>query len=96
MGATPLLCISSLVCKRKYTFILVGLSVNSHCFLSAHAGSLRGAFRPTADHPASQYFDSVKRDSVADRAGLKTGDFLLEVSLSFHNFMPIFKEDPTN
>jgi len=41
--------------------------------------------RPSAEHPASQYFDSVQRGSVADKAGLRTGDFLLEVcSLQFH------------
>ena len=54
-------------------------------FCSAHAGSLHGMIRATAEHPASQYFDSVQRGSVADKAGIRTGDFLLEVcSLQFH------------
>ena len=48
---------------------------------SAHTGSMHGVFQPTTDHPASQYFDSVQRGSVAANAGLKTGDFLLEVRI---------------
>jgi len=49
---------------------------------AAYTGRLHGVIRPTADHPASQYFDSVQRGSVADKAGLKTGDYLLEVRSS--------------
>lgn len=37
-------------------------------------------FTPTADFPALQYLDRVDRGSMADRAGLRPGDFLLEVS----------------
>ena len=38
-------------------------------------------FTPTPDFPALQYLDRVDKGSMADRAGLKPGDFLLEVSL---------------
>ena len=37
-------------------------------------------FRPTAEFPALQYLDSIDPGSAADRAGLKAGDFILEVS----------------
>jgi len=49
----------------------------------AHTRSLHGVFRPTEEHPASQYFDSVQRGSVSENSGLKTGDFLLEVGHIF-------------
>ena len=38
-------------------------------------------FTPTPDFPALQYLDRVDKGSMADRAGLKPGDFLLEVGL---------------
>jgi len=60
------------------------LNARVKCVLSvAHTRSLHGVFRPTEDHPASQYFDSVQRGSVAENSGLKTGDFLLEVGHIF-------------
>ncbi|XP_060600298.1 SH3 and multiple ankyrin repeat domains protein 2-like isoform X2 [Ruditapes philippinarum] len=37
-------------------------------------------FRPTAEFPALQYLDSVDPGSVSDRAGLKGGDFILEIN----------------
>lgn len=37
-------------------------------------------FTPTADFPSLQYFDVVEKNSQADLAGLRTGDFLLQVS----------------
>ncbi|XP_061195721.1 SH3 and multiple ankyrin repeat domains protein 2-like isoform X4 [Saccostrea echinata] len=37
-------------------------------------------FRPSAEFPALQYLDSVDPGSRADRAGLKTGDFILEIN----------------
>ena len=36
-------------------------------------------FQPTPEFPALQYLDSVDIGSQADRVGLKSGDFLLEV-----------------
>ena len=39
-------------------------------------------FRPTAEFPALQYLDSIDPGSAADRAGLKPGDFILEVGLT--------------
>nr|XP_034334437.1 SH3 and multiple ankyrin repeat domains protein 3 isoform X4 [Crassostrea gigas] len=37
-------------------------------------------FRPSAEFPALQYLDNVDPGSRADRAGLKTGDFILEIN----------------
>ena len=37
-------------------------------------------FSPTPSFPALQYLDRVDRDSAADKAGLKSGDFLLEIN----------------
>ncbi|KAL4233853.1 hypothetical protein ACF0H5_008529 [Mactra antiquata] len=37
-------------------------------------------FQPTAEFPALQYLDSVDPGSVSDRAGLKGGDFILEIN----------------
>lgn len=37
-------------------------------------------FRPTAEFPALQYLDSIDPGSAADRAGLKPGDFILEIN----------------
>ena len=47
-------------------------------------------FRPTPEFPALQYLDSVDPGSVSDKAGLKAGDFILEViiftsSIPFHD-----------
>jgi predicted metalloprotease with PDZ domain len=36
--------------------------------------------------PALQYLDSVEAGSVADRAGLQPGDFILAVSCPFFSF----------
>jgi len=38
-------------------------------------------FSPTADFPSLQYFDVVEKHSQADLAGLRSGDFLLQVRL---------------
>ena len=39
-------------------------------------------FTPTADFPSLQYFDVVEKNSQADLAGLRSGDFLLQVGRS--------------
>ena len=39
-------------------------------------------FHPTPEFPALQYLDNVDPGSRADRAGLKPGDFILEVNNS--------------
>ena len=36
-------------------------------------------FVPSEKMPALQYLDSVEKGSVSDKAGLKAGDFILEV-----------------
>lgn len=38
-------------------------------------------FTPTPAFPALQYLESVDVEGVAWRAGLRTGDFLIEVSV---------------
>ncbi|CAH1250606.1 SHANK1 [Branchiostoma lanceolatum] len=37
-------------------------------------------FTPTLAHPALQYMESIDPSSVAERAGLKKGDFLLQIN----------------
>ncbi len=39
-------------------------------------------FNPTPEVPALQYVGSVEEGGAADEAGLKTGDFIVEVHLS--------------
>lgn len=39
-------------------------------------------FIPTEHRPSLQYFETVHEGSVAHKAGLKPGDFLLEVWFS--------------
>jgi SH3/ankyrin repeat-containing protein len=43
-----------------------------------HGSSIR-EFRPSLFQPALQYLDKVDKGGVADKAGLKPGDFILEV-----------------
>ena len=47
-------------------------------------------FSPTPELPALQYLDRVDKGSVADRAGLKPADFILEVGWILHLFHLIF------
>lgn len=49
------------------------------CFTAQTQATAELDFRPSAEFPALQYLDSVDPGSRADRAGLKTGDFILEV-----------------
>lgn len=56
------------------------------CFLLAETPIEE--FTPTPAFPALQYLESVDVEGVAWRAGLRTGDFLIEVikdSSSFHS-----------
>ena len=51
-------------------------------FFSANAArSPELDFLPSADLPALQYLERVDPGSMADKAGLKEGDFILEVSV---------------
>ncbi|BFZ25284.1 hypothetical protein BsWGS_28323 [Bradybaena similaris] len=57
-----------------YGFVLRGAKSK----LSTSAGF--GDFTPTAEFPALQYLDSVDPGSQADRAGLRSGDFIIEIN----------------
>lgn len=52
--------------------------ISSVCFPSAETPIEE--FTPTPAFPALQYLESVDVEGVAWRAGLRTGDFLIEVS----------------
>ncbi|XP_071244866.1 SH3 and multiple ankyrin repeat domains protein 3-like [Salvelinus alpinus] len=41
-------------------------------------------FAPTPSFPALQYLESVDLEGVAWRAGLRTGDFLIEVTIEMY------------
>lgn len=43
---------------------------------------------PSARYPALQYLDDVDQGGVADLAGLRKGDYLIQVS---HAFLSIYK-----
>lgn len=58
--------------RRGFGFVLRG----------AKASSPLMELRPSERCPALQYLDDVDAGGVADRAGLKKGDFLLAVSIS--------------
>ena len=50
------------------------------CLLTAEQlRKLNVQFVPSEKMPALQYLDSVEKGSVADKAGLRAGDFILEV-----------------
>lgn len=70
------------------SFSLSDLSVQS-VFSKPHARTLSFAaqtpieeFTPTPAFPALQYLESVDEGGVAWRAGLRMGDFLIEVNLN--------------
>lgn len=54
------------------------LFVSYMCFLRLAETPIE-EFTPTPAFPALQYLESVDLDGVAWRAGLRTGDFLIEV-----------------
>ncbi|VDP69727.1 unnamed protein product [Echinostoma caproni] len=49
-----------------------------------------GEFQPTLEVPALQYLEKVEAGSAADRAGLKSGDFILEVNEVLFVFLLLF------
>lgn len=57
--------------KKGFGFVLRGAK-------SPQGGAV--SFNPTKDFPALQYLEHVDKGSPADRAGLKMGDFILEIN----------------
>ncbi len=51
------------------------------------------SFEPTLETPAVQYFEGVDMNGMAMRAGLKPGDFLLEVSFLFLHPLELIRID---
>jgi len=49
-------------------------------FVADQLKKLNVQFVSSEKMPALQYLDSVEKGSVADKAGLRAGDFILEVS----------------
>lgn len=75
------------VCARVWTcFSLFLTYLLPHC---PHSHTLPAAqtpieeFTPTPAFPALQYLESVDEGGVAWRAGLRMGDFLIEVKILF-------------
>ena len=73
---------SLLYFRVSYLLFTSCLLLFVYCLPAQNQATSTLDFKPTADFPALQYLDRVDHDSVADRAGLKAGDFVLEVSLS--------------
>ena len=48
----------------------------------SHIATKAMKFTPTPQVPALQYIGSVEKEGAADMAGLKSGDFLLEVRIT--------------
>lgn len=58
-----------------------------HNFLTAEQlRKLNVQFVPSEKMPALQYLDSVEKGSVSDKAGLRAGDFILEVSACYSKY----------
>ncbi|XP_064627381.1 SH3 and multiple ankyrin repeat domains protein 2-like isoform X2 [Lineus longissimus] len=60
--------------KKGFGFVLRGAKS-----LGSHGASIRD-FKPSLFQPALQYLDNVDKGGVADKAGLKAGDFILEIN----------------
>jgi len=63
-----------------YALVLRVHSCSSCCLRSPAAQTPIEEFTPTPAFPALQYLESVDEGGVAWRAGLRMGDFLIEVS----------------
>ncbi|XP_074657452.1 uncharacterized protein LOC141910635 isoform X2 [Tubulanus polymorphus] len=60
--------------KQGYGFVLRGAK-------GSKSGQMNiSNFQPTSDLPALQYLDRVDKNGNADKAGLKQGDFILEIN----------------
>ena len=61
--------------------LLITACVILTLFITARPGQTSIVdFSPSAEFPSLQYFDFVDENSSAGKAGLRCGDFLLEVS----------------
>ncbi|XP_071943611.1 uncharacterized protein [Antedon mediterranea] len=68
--------------KKGFGFVLRGAKNQSkkateHTYINSKNDMV---FKPTSENPALQYLDSVDQGSNAEKAGLKPGDFLLEIN----------------
>ena len=59
--------------------LFFGISYNNP-FANADVESMQLEFRPTPAVPALQFFEGVDMQGMAMRAGLRPGDFLLEIN----------------
>lgn len=50
-----------------------------HCFFSSSLATKAMKFHPSPQVPALQYVGSVEEGGAADLAGLRTGEFIIEV-----------------
>lgn len=46
-------------------------------------------FEPTPEFPALQYFGELEKGGQAEMKGIRTGDFILEVSSQVVNIFPL-------
>lgn len=53
-------------------------------------------FNPTPEVPSLQYVGTVEEGGAAAEAGLKAGDFIVEVQVSITGFLHIFYTTQTN
>jgi len=72
---------SSTVCYILIHRVYFAMLFLPCCFVGTARGTSVVALNyvPTPEIPALQYFESVTPGGAADKAGLKTGDYLIEV-----------------